>query len=127
MNNFNMAVIEGRLTRDSELKHTAKGYPYLKFCIANNLTKKINGRKEDSVSFFNVTAWNKLAEIMSPYLKKGKRIIVSGRIFLNKYQSKNGENKLSVDITANNIDFITSGKSNNKDGSANFSSDKIPY
>ena len=110
MTNFNMAVVEGRLTKDCELIYSSRGFPILKFCIANNWYKRVSGKKEQRVSFFNIVAMNKLAEIMSKYLKKGTRIIVSGRLNIENYKNTKGENKTWIEIIANNIDFFNSEK-----------------
>lgn len=110
MSNFNLIVVEGRLTRDSELIHTSKGNPLLKFSIANNYIKRYKNEKREEVSFFNVIAWNSLAEIMSRYLKKGTHIIVSGRIQIENYVNKEGQKSIYTKIIANNIDFVSKGK-----------------
>ncbi len=124
MTNFNLVVIEGRLTKDAELKQTTRGTAMLKFSLANNYYKKENGEKKQSVMFFNVVAWEKLAEIMGKYLKKGMPVIVSGRLVVDKYTAKTGQEKTSIQIIANNIDFISYGN-----GKKNFKTadEKIPY
>jgi len=107
MSQLNLIIVQGRVTKDCELKYSAKGNPYLKFTIANNFFKNVNGKKEKKASFFNVTAWDKIAEIFAPHLKKGSHIIVAGRIDVNIFTTENGEKKTYIGITANNIEFFT--------------------
>ncbi len=115
MNNFNFIVVEGRLTRDAAFKYTSKGKAILTFSLANNYNRMKEGKKENAVNFFNVTVWDNLAEVMSKYLKKGTRIILSGKLTLELYTAQSGEQKLTAKIQANNIDFVNAGeKSYNK-------------
>jgi single-strand DNA-binding protein len=114
MNNFNLAVIEGRLTKDAVLEHTPHGTEVLKFSIANNYMVKRKGNNVIKTSFFNVVAWGRLGIVVAEYLKKGKRIIVSGRLTVENYTTNLGIKKSYIQITANNIDFVSFGKNTAK-------------
>ncbi len=124
MSNFNLIVIEGRLTKDANFSHTSRGTAMLKFSIANNYYKKENGERKEAVMFFNIIAWEKLAEIMSPYLKKGMPIIVSGKIVIDDYTDQNGAKKKWIQVVANNIEFLSGAYSSKKKGNPD---NKIPY
>jgi single-strand DNA-binding protein len=107
MTNFNLTIIEGRLTKDCELRHTSKGTAMITFTIANNYYKMNEGKKEQQVCYYDVVAWDNLAEIMANYLKKGIRVIVSGKFQMEKYTTKTGEERISAKVIANNIDFVS--------------------
>jgi single-strand DNA-binding protein len=111
MRNYNLIVIEGNLTRDPEFTYTQKSNtPMLRFSIANNYSTIDNhGQKVEEVSFFDITAFGTLAEISSKYLKKGKRVIVTGKI--RQYRWNDGEQRKSkMKILADDISFVSSGK-----------------
>jgi len=96
----NIVVVAGRLTRDPDISFTQSQKQIAKLRIA------INGFKQDDVSFFNITAWEKTAEICGKYLHKGSQIVVSGKLNQNTFIDKNGNNRSSVDIIANQIQFV---------------------
>jgi single-strand DNA-binding protein len=73
MNSLNSILLEGNLVREPEFGHTSKGTPFCNFSIASNRYYKIEDKFEQEVSFFNVTAWSKLAELCEKKIKKGKR------------------------------------------------------
>lgn len=116
---LNNLVIVGRLTRTPSLKHTADGKPYAKFSIANNS----NG-KDDDVSFFEVTVWNKVAENCHQYLEKGNLVAITGRIHQNRWEGQDGKNKSRVEIIANCVSFLSSPKNRADEQDNQSSSDK---
>jgi single-strand DNA-binding protein len=97
---INSITIVGRLVRDPELSQTNSGKQMCKFSIASNKGK-------DAVAFFNVVTWDKTAGNCGQYLKKGSQVIINGRMDQNKYQDKNGQNRTSFFISANNVQFIS--------------------
>jgi single-strand DNA-binding protein len=96
---INSITIAGRLVRDPELAQTKNGKTMCKFSIASN-------KGNDIVAFFNVVTWDKTASNCGQYLKKGSQVIINGRMDQNKYQDKNGQNRTSFFISANNVQFI---------------------
>jgi single-strand DNA-binding protein len=111
MRNYNLIVIEGNLTRDPEFSYSQRSNtPMLKFSIANNYTSiDKNGQKVEEVSYFDISSFGTTAEIFSKYLKKGKRVIVTGKI--RQYRWNDGEQRKSkMKILADDISFVSSGK-----------------
>lgn len=100
---MNKVFLTGNLTRDPEYSETPSGTPVCRFSIAVN-----RGYGDDrTADFYNVTAWRGLAESVAKYTKKGSKIAVVGDIILRKYETNNGETRLSVDVTAQDVEFLT--------------------
>ena len=110
----NRVVLVGRLTRDPELRRTNSGLQVTSFTLAfTNRTKNADGTS--SSSFVTCTAWNKMAEIISQYCKKGSQLCVDGRLQENKYQRKDGTNASTVEIVVENIELLGKKKSRARD------------
>ena len=104
-NSMNNICIIGTITRDLELKETSNQIKYIRFGIAvNRPTKNDNGEYE--ADFFNVVAWRKTAEFISNYFGKGKRIGITGRLQTGKYTDKDGVERTSTEIVANEVYLI---------------------
>jgi len=126
MKNFNLAVIEGRLTRDPELRYTQKGTAVCRFSIANNSSYYKDDELQDEVTFVEVTTWAKLAEQCNEYLKKGRRVIVNGRIKQNKWEDSNGETHSKLIIIGNQVHFLDTKKAVNEESDKVLSED-VPF
>lgn len=107
---MNKVILSGNLTKDPELKYTNGGKTYARTGIAvNRRTKKADGAYD--TDFFDLFAWDKTAEFMEKYLKKGSRVIVEGRIENDNYKDKTGSMHYGTRITVENIEFGESKKS----------------
>ena len=105
---INRAVVCGRLVRDPELRRTQNGTPVTSFTLAVNRTFG-----EHEADFLNCVAWNKTAEIVEQYCKKGNLVGVDGRLQSRSYQDNQGNNRTVVEIIADQVQFMQS-----KDSSA---------
>ena len=103
---FNLVVLTGRLTADPELKTTANGIPVTTFSIA--VERRYRSGEEKQVDFINIVAWRTSAEFIAKYFKKGSLIGIEGSIQTRKYQDKNGNNRVSFEVVANNVQFVES-------------------
>ena len=112
---MNYVSLLGRLTRDVEVTYTQSGKAYARFSLA--VSRGTSNR--DEVDFINRIAWEKRAETISQYFKKGSRILVQGRITTGSYE-KNGETRYTTDVVVNNFDFIETKSSEGNYGN-NFS------
>jgi single-strand DNA-binding protein len=102
---INKVMLVGRLTRDPDF--IEKGdYKLARFSIATNRFYKKDNEKKSEVEFHNIVAWNKLAEIVKEYVKKGNVIYVEGRLETNKYTNKDGEEKETKQVLAEVVQFI---------------------
>ncbi len=101
----NNITILGNITRDPELRFTPSGTAVANFGLAvnRNVQNKNSGEWETQVDFFNVTAWYKLAENCAESLSKGDRVLVSGRLSQDSWESKDGQKRSTVKIIANVI------------------------
>ena len=113
---MNQVTLLGRLTRDPELKYTPSGKAFCRFSIAIN--REFNREETD---FINCVAWDKRAETIAEYLRKGRRILLQGRIQTGSYD-KDGQKVYTTDIIVDKFEFIDSANSNNngQSNSSNF-------
>lgn len=108
MRNINRVVIEGRLTRDAELKYSGSGLPILKFSIACNDRKKVGEEWVEEASFFDLVILGKLSEAISPRMTKGAAAICSGQLKQNRWQDDSGQNRSRVEILVEEISVYDS-------------------
>jgi single-strand DNA-binding protein len=107
MASFNKIIIVGYLGRDPELRYTPQGTPVCDFSIATTERKKDKtGEFQDATTWFRVTLWNRLAELASQYLTKGRQVYVEGRLVAREWQDKEGITRTSLDVTATDVHFI---------------------
>ncbi len=100
--NYNRIVLAGNVTRDPETQTIASGSTVCKFGLAVNRKRK----DDEEVTFFNVVAWDKLAETCSTYLHKGSSILVEGRITIRKYNDKSGVERTAVEVCINGMQML---------------------
>ena len=109
MQNVNLAIIMGNLTRDPELRYTPNGQPVTSFGVATNRSwKDANGEKKDEVEFHEVVVWGKLAELCSQYLTKGRKVHVMGRLQTRSWEGQDGAKRQKTEIVAQDIAFVDS-------------------
>ena len=107
---LNKAILMGRLTRDPELKYTQGNLPVVQFTIAVERNHSGNGG-ERQTDFINIVAWRKTAEFVSRWFTKGMMIIVTGSIQSRRWQDKNGNNRTSIEVVADEVQFGESKRS----------------
>lgn len=105
MNNPNSILVEGNLTKDPELRYTPKGTAACSFTVAVNRSYKQDEEWVKEVSFFDVSAWARLAEICGEYLKKGRGVRVVGRLKQERWETPEGEKRSKVVIYAEHVEF----------------------
>lgn len=105
MANENQVVIVGNLTRDPELRYTPNGAAMVKCSIAVNrrFRDEAGQWKDGDTSFFDVTAWRTLAENVAESLTQGARVVVSGRLRTNSWETPDGDKRSKVEIEADEI------------------------
>lgn len=111
MADFNQAIILGNLTKDPELRSTSTGQSVASFSVATNRrwTNK-EGQLQEDTEFHNVVAWNKLAEISSQILYKGRKVLVSGRLKTRSWEGQEGVKRYTTEIIADTISAIGQSK-----------------
>ncbi len=116
MNNLNSILIEGNLVKDPELAYTPKGAPVCKFTVGCNRSWKQEEEYQKEVSFFDVSAWNRLAEVCGEYLKKGRGVRVVGRLKQDRWTDADGKTHSRVHILAEHVEFKPQLKKQDPDG-----------
>ncbi len=113
---FQQLILIGNLGSDPELRYTADGTPVASFSVAvNRRWTKEDGTHGEETTWFRVSAWRRLAETASQYLKKGSKVMVVGRVSARGYTGTDGSPRASLDVTAENIKFL-SGSPRGEDG-----------
>jgi single-strand DNA-binding protein len=93
-------TLSGNLTRDPELRFTTNGTALATFGLAVNRRKKVGDTWEDEVSFFDVVAWQTLAENVAESLTKGTRVVVTGSLTQRSWETDSGETRSRVEVVA---------------------------
>jgi single-strand DNA-binding protein len=111
MPSFNKVILAGNLTRDPELRYTPKGTAVAKIGLAiNRKWKDDTGQQKEEVTFVDVDAFGRQAEVISQYLKKGRPILVEGRLKLDQWDDKQTNQKRSrLGVVLESFEFLDSG------------------
>ena len=104
---LNQVVLMGRLTRDPELKSTQSGVDVATFTLAVDRSYIKAGAEKES-DFLDCVAWRGTAEFISRYFKKGMQVAVTGRIQTRKWKDQNDQNRVSVEVVADEVFFADS-------------------
>lgn len=112
MANFNKVILAGNLTRDPEVRYTPKGTAIAKLGLAINRTwKNEAGETKEEVTFVDVDAFGRQAEVISQYLKKGRPILVEGRLKLDQWDDKQtGQKRSRLGVVLEGFQFLDSGR-----------------
>ena len=96
-------IIIGNLTNDPEIRSTQTGKSVCTFTIAVN-RKKVS---EPQTDFFRINAWGNLADVCARFLSKGKKVAVIGELQARTYEDKQGKTRLSLDVVADEVEFLS--------------------
>jgi single-strand DNA-binding protein len=101
----NKVILIGNLGKDPEVKFTPSGTPVAKFSMATNERYKDKGGEwQDRTEWHNIVAWQRLAEIVGEYVKKGSKIYIEGRLTTSSWEDKqSGEKKYKTEIVATSL------------------------
>lgn len=99
---INQVILMGRLTRDPEQRTTPSGRTVVSFSIAVD-----RPTQDDQTDFFNVTAWEKLGDLVMQYLSKGRRVLVQGRLRQDSWEDKeSGKKQSRIEVVAADVTFL---------------------
>lgn len=106
---MNVISLVGRLTKDPELKTHTNGKSYCRFGLAvdNSYTSK-NGERVDNADFINCLCWEKTAENLCKYMKKGNRIGLTGKLHTYSYDKEDGTKEYSYDVVISQLEYLES-------------------
>lgn len=100
---INQVILMGRLTRDPELRTTPSGKSVCRFSLA--VDRQFS--QDDTADFFDVTAWDKLGDLVNQYLSKGRRCLVQGRLRHDSWDDKEtGKKRSRVEVVATDVTFL---------------------
>lgn len=106
---LNRAQLIGNLTRDPELRYTPSGTAVCSFGLATNRSWTTDtGEKKDEAEFHRIVAWNKLAELCSQFLVKGRKVYVEGRLSTRSWQAQDGTQKSQTEIIISDMILLDS-------------------
>ena len=106
---LNRVQLIGNLTRDPELRYTPSGTAVCSFSIATNRNWTTDtGEKKDEVEFHRIVSWNKLAELCSQFLTKGRKVFVEGRLSTRSWTAQDGSQKQTTEIVISDMILLDS-------------------
>lgn len=109
MASFNKVILLGNLTRDPETRTIPSGTMVCKFGLAvNRRYRDRNGNDQEDVTFVDVEAWDRQAEVIAKYMQKGRPIFVEGRLQLDQWE-QDGQKRSRLFVRLENFQFISSG------------------
>lgn len=114
---INQVILMGRLTRDPEQRTTTSGRTVVSFSIAVD-----RQTQDDQADFFDVTAWEKLGELVIQYLSKGRRVLVQGRLRQDSWEDKEtGKRRSRIEVVASDVTFLDGPSGDTGGSTANIS------
>jgi single-strand DNA-binding protein len=107
MANYNKVILVGNLTRDPDLKYIPSGTAVCEFGLAVNRTyKSKDGNQSEEVSYFDVEAWGRQAEVVNQYLSKGRPILIEGRLKQNRWETQDGQKRSKIRVVLEQFQFL---------------------
>lgn len=122
---MNKVLLIGRLSRDPELRHTSNNTPFCQINVA--ISRPVGQGKEPETDFINVVVWNKQAENLVKYVKKGNQIAIEGRIQTRSYDNEEGKKVYVTEVLANHVEFIGNNSNKTNDNQTQTRDNKTSY
>lgn len=108
---LNKVLLIGNLTRDPELRYTPSGAAVCSFGLATNRTYTASdGTKKEEAEFIKIVSWNKLAELCSQLLTKGRKVYVEGRLQTRSWETPDGQNRQTTEVVIDDMRILDSRK-----------------
>ena len=107
---FNKIIIVGNLGRDPELRYTPQGVAVCNFSMATNEKKRDkSGEMQDVTTWFRVTLWRNQAENAAKYLTKGSPVYIEGRLGVEEWTDRDGNNRHTLEVQGTEMHFLSGG------------------
>lgn len=105
---INKVILVGNLGKDPEIRYTASGSAIANITIAttDSWRDKQSGEKQEKTEWHRVVFFNRLAEIVGEYLKKGSQVYVEGRLQTRKWQDQSGQDRYTTEVVANEMQML---------------------
>ena len=105
---MNKIMLIGNLGREPEMTYTTGGKAITKFTLAvNRITRAQDGSRQTQTDWFNIVAWDRLAETCTQYLHKGHKVFVEGRLEQRKYTDQNNVQRTAIDVVISDMEMLT--------------------
>lgn len=110
MSDLNRVMLIGRLGKDPELRYMPNGKAVVNFSIATseNWKDRDTGDKQERTEWHNIVAFEKLAEIIAEYQRKGSQVFIEGKLRTRKWQDKDGKDRYTTEIVASGMQMLGS-------------------
>lgn len=109
---LNKVLLIGNLTRDPELRYTPSGAAVCSFAVATNrVYTASDGTKREEAEFIRIVSWNKLAELCSQLLTKGRKVYVEGRLQTRTWETPDGQSKQTTEVVIDDMRILDSRRS----------------
>ena len=119
MASFNKVILMGNLTRDPELRVTASGNSICKLSLAvNRAYSTKEGERREEVTYVDVDSFGKQAEVISRYMRKGRPMMLEGRLRLDQWEA-DGQKRSKLGVVLENFQFLGGGRDSNELETAN--------
>jgi single-strand DNA-binding protein len=107
MANFNRVILAGNLTRDPQLSYTPNNTAVCEFGMAvNRRWRDRDGNQQEEVCFVDLNAFGRPGEVINQYMRKGRPILIEGRLRLRQWTNKEGQNRSKLDVVVDNFSFV---------------------
>lgn len=108
---LNKVMLIGNLTRDPELRYTPSGAAVCSFSVATNRSYVASdGNKKEETEFTRIVSWNKLAELCSQLLAKGRKVYVEGRLQTRSWETPDGQTRQQTEVVIDDMRILDSKK-----------------
>jgi single-strand DNA-binding protein len=115
---YNQVMLAGNLTRDPQVVELKSGTKVARFGLASNRRfRNKAGEKQEETLFIDCECFNKTAELVEQYLKKGRNVFVSGRLKLDQWEDGDGNKRSKINILVNQVDFLDRKEKEQEQGS----------
>lgn len=128
MASFNQVILLGNLTRDPELKYTPKGTAFATTGLAvNRVYNDDQGNKHEEVTFVDIEFWGRTAEVLNEYCKKGKQIMVEGRLKLDQWDDKQtGQKRSKIKVVGETLQMLGDPKGERTERGGEYNQEQPP-
>jgi len=110
MAGLNKVMLIGNLGKDPEMRYTANGKAVTQFTLACNRTyNSPDGERREETDWFNIVVWEKLAELCSQFLTKGRQAYVEGRLHTRSWDAQDGTKQYRTEVVAQTVLFLGGG------------------
>ena len=107
MAGLNKVMLIGNVGRDPEMRYTANGKAVTTFSVAcNRAFTGADGERREETDWFDIVAWDKLAEQCSQFLQKGRKAYVEGRLHTRSWEGQDGQKRYRTEVVANTVLFL---------------------